>query len=61
MTRKSLETFLKTVKERYSKDNQVAQVTLKGFIDHFQQGLDDPACMLISIKKYIHFEGRAQN
>ena len=35
--KKSHETYMKKVRERFLKDNQEVQMTLKEFIDYFQQ------------------------
>ena len=42
---------MKTPKEKLLKDNQEAQMTLKEFIDFFQQSLDDPASTLMATEK----------
>ena len=42
---------MEKLKERLLKDNQEAQMTLKEFIDYFQQGLNDPASMLMAIEE----------
>ena len=41
---------MKILKERLLKDNQEAQMTLKEFIDYFQQDLNDPASTLMAIE-----------
>ena len=44
---------MKKLKDIFSKDNQMAQMTLKEFIDHFQQDLHDPASTLIATEETI--------
>ena len=46
--RKGRENYMKILKERLLKDNQEAQMTLKEFIDYFQQDLNDPASTLMA-------------
>ena len=43
----------KNLKNRLLADNQKVQMTLKEFIDHFQQDLNDPASKLIEIEETI--------
>ena len=45
------ENYIKKLKEKLLKDNQKAQMTLKEFIDYFQQSLHDPASMLMAIEE----------
>ena len=42
---------MKKLKERLLKDNQEMQMTLKEFIDYFQQNLNDPAYTLMAIEE----------
>ena len=49
--RRGRENYMKKLKERLLKDNQEVQMTLKEFIDYFQQGLNDPASMLMAIEE----------
>ena len=49
--KKSHETHMKKLKERFLKNNQEAQTTLKEFIDYFQQDLNDPASTLMAIEE----------
>ena len=42
---------MKKLRERFLKDNQEAQITLKEFIEYFQQGPNDPASTLIAIEE----------
>ena len=48
------ENYIKKLKEKLLKDNQKAQMTLKEFIDYFQQGLNDPASILMAIEETMH-------
>ena len=52
--RRGQENYIKKLTERLLKDNQGVQVTLKEFIDYFQQGLDDPASTLIAREETMH-------
>ena len=36
-------TYTKNLKDKFSKDNQMIQMTLKKYIDHFQQELNNAA------------------
>ena len=49
--KKSHQTYMKKLKERFLKDNQEAQMPLKEFIDYFQQDLNDPASTLTAIEE----------
>ena len=49
--RRGQENYIKKLKEKLLKDNQKAQMTLKEFIDYFQQGLHDLASMLMAIEE----------
>ena len=42
---------MKKLNERLLKDNQKTQITLKEFIDYFQQDMNDPASALIAIEE----------
>ena len=42
---------MKKLRERLLKDNQEMQMTLKEFIDYFQQNLNDPAYTLMAIEE----------
>ena len=53
-TRTGQENYMKKLKEKFLKDNQKAQMTLKEFIDYFQQGLNDPASILMAIEETMH-------
>ena len=45
------ENYMKKVKEKLLKDNQKTQMTLKEFIDYFQQDMNDPASTLIAVEE----------
>ena len=49
--RRGRENYMKKLKERLLKDNHEVQMPLKEFIDYFQQGLNDPASMLMAIEE----------
>ena len=49
--KKSHETYMKKLKKRFLKNNQEAQMTLKEFIDYFQQDLNDPASTLMATEE----------
>ena len=42
---------MKKLRERFLKDNQQGQMTLKEFIGYFQQDLNDPVSTLIAIEE----------
>ena len=52
--RRGQENYMKKLKEKFLKDNQKAQMTLKEFIDYFQQGLNDPASIIMAIEETMH-------
>ena len=52
---------MKKLRERLLKDNQMAQITLKEFIDYFQQDLNDPASTLIAIEEAMRIMKDEQN
>ena len=45
---------MKKLRERFLKDNQQGQMTLKEFIGYFQQDLNDPVSTLIAIEETMH-------
>ena len=49
--RRDQENFMKKLKEKLLKNNQEAQMTLRGFMEYFQQDLTDPASILIAIEE----------
>ena len=59
--RKSLENYMKKLKEKLLKDNQEAQMTLKEFIQYFQQDLNDPVSILIAIEETMHIMKEEHN
>ena len=48
--KKSYSTYMKILKDRFLKDNQIEQMTLKEYIDHFQQDLNEPESTPIAIE-----------
>ena len=44
---------MKKLREKFLKDNQEARMTLKEFIDYFQQDLNDPASTLMAIEEIM--------
>ena len=44
---------MKKLRERFLKDNKEVQMTLKEFIDYFQQDLKDPASTLMAMEETI--------
>ena len=59
--KKSHQTYMKKLKERFLKDNQEAQMPLKEFIDYFQQDLNDPASTLIAIEETMRIMKEEHN
>ena len=49
--RRGRENYMKKLKKKLLKDNQEAQMTLKEFIEYFQQDLNDPASTLMAIEE----------
>ena len=49
--RRGREKKKKKLKKKLLKDNQEAQMTLKEFIEYFQQDLNDPASTLMAIEE----------
>ena len=52
---------MKKPKDRFLKDNQMMQMTLKESIDYFQQDLNNPASILIAIKETMHIMREEHN
>ena len=52
---------MKKLMERLLKDNQKMQMTLKKFIDHFQQDLNDPASILVAIEETMRIMNEEHN
>ena len=48
--RRGQENYIKKLKEKLLKNNVEAQMTLKEFIEYFQQNLNDPASTLMAIE-----------
>ena len=59
--KKSHKTYMKKLRERFLKDNQEARMTLKEFIDFFQQDLNDPASTLMAIEETMHIMKEEHN
>ena len=53
--------YMKKLKERFLKDNQEVQITLKEFIEYFQQGLNDSASTLIAIEETMRIMKEEHN
>ena len=58
---KSHEMYMKKLKEKLLKDNQEAQMTLREFIEYFQQDLNDPASILIAIEETMRIMREEHN
>ena len=54
-SKKSHETYIEKLKKKLLKDNQEAQMTLREFIEYFQQDLNDPASKLIAIEERTQY------
>ena len=52
---------MKKLKEKLLKDNQEAQMTLREFIEYFQQDLNDPASTLIAIEETMRIMREEHN
>ena len=59
--RKSLKMYIKKLNERLLKNNQKTQMTLKEFIDYFQQDMNDPGSTLIAIEETMRFVKEEHN
>ena len=59
--KKSQETYIKKLKERFLKDNQEAQMPLKEFIEYFQQDLNDPSSTLMAIEETMRIMKEEHN
>ena len=59
--KKSHKTYMKKLRERFLKDNQEAQMTLKEFIEYFQQSLNDPASTLMAMEETIRIMKEEHN
>ena len=59
--KKSRETYMKKLKDKFLKDNQMVQMALKEFIDYFQQDLNGPASILTTIKETMRITKEEHN
>ena len=59
--RRGQENYMKKLKEGLLKDNQEVQMTLKEFINYFQQDLNDPASTLIAMEEIIRIMKEEHN
>ena len=59
--RRGRENFMKKLKEKLLKDNQGAQMTLKGFMECFQQGLSDHASILLAKEETMRIKKEEHN
>ena len=48
-----IKTYIKKLKDRFLKNKQMTQMTLKVFADYFLQDLNDPLSILIAIQETI--------
>ena len=56
-----MKTYMKKLKEKLLKDNEEVQMTLKEFIEYFQQDLNDPASTLMATEETIHIMKEEHN
>ena len=59
--KKSHEAYMKKLKEKLLKDHQKRRLTLKEFIDYFQQVLNDPASILMAIEETMRIMKEEHN
>ena len=59
--KKSHKTYMKKLRERFLKDNQEARMTLKEFMDDFQQELNDPSSTLMAIEETMRIMKEEHN
>ena len=59
--RKGRENYTKKLKDQFLKEIKIVQITLKEFINYFQQDLNDTASTLIAIKKIIPIVKKEHN
>ena len=59
--RKGRENYRKQLKDRFLKDNQILRMTLKEFIDYFQQDSNDSASILIAIEETMRIVKEERN
>ena len=60
-SRRGRENYMKKLRERPLKDNWEVQMTIKEFIDYFQQGLNDPASMLMAMERTMRIMKEEHN
>ena len=56
-----MKTYMKKLKKKLLKDNEEVQMTLKEFIEYFQQDLNDPASTLMATEETIHIMKEEHN
>ena len=56
-----MKTYMKKLKEKLLKDNEEVQMTLKEFIEYFQQDLNDPASTLMAIEETMRIMKEEHN
>ena len=54
------ENYMKKLKGRLLKDNQLVQITLKDFLDYFQQDLNNPVSIRTLIQQLYILYGKAR-
>ena len=59
--RRGRENYMKKLKERLLKDNQKTRMTLKEFIDYFQQDMNDPASTLMAMEETMRITKEEHN
>ena len=59
--KKSHKTYIKKLRESVLKENQEARMSLKEFIDYFQQDLNHPATTLMAIEETIRIMKEEHN
>ena len=59
--RQGRENYMKKLKNRLLKDNQMVPITFREFIDYFQQDLYDPASNLITLEEKIRIIGEEEH
>ena len=59
--RRGRENYMKKLKERLLKDNQKTRMTLKEFIDYFQQDMNDPASTLMAMEETMRIMKEEHN
>ena len=59
--RRGRENYMKKLKERLLKDKQKTRMTLKEFIDYFQQDMNDPASTLMAMEETVRIMKEEHN